>query len=149
MRFNQYKNANMKFIPLFCILFLLSVQTIAQRDPDRLFYALKVEKFRKMKTTGATLTVTGAILVVVGISMIVNSTSSSSHNSSTGTYNLTTNQETGALVYLLGVGSLGAGIPLWIVGGHQQHKYEGKFEKLSVGLNFSPQKTGLTLAYHF
>ena len=138
----------MKYIPIVCFLLLLSLQSIAQRDPDRLFYAQKVEKFRKMKSTGATLTVTGGILVVVGISMIINGTKTTNYGgSSQSTVN--SSAETGVLVYLLGVGSLGAGIPLWIVGAHQQGKYERKFENVSVGFNLTPQKTGLTLTYRF
>ena len=135
----------MKYIPIVCFLLLLSIQSIAQRDPDKLFYAQKVEKFRRMKSTGATLTVTGGILVVVGISMILNGTKTTSTQSTS----MNSSAETGALVYLLGVGSLGAGIPLWIVGGHQQRKYERKFENVSVGFNFTPQKNGLTLTYRF
>src|SRR5450631_4487601 len=112
----------MKFIPLICFLMLLSVQSIAQRDPDKLFYAQKVEKYRKMKSTGATLTVTGGILVVVGISMILKGTTTTNSGSSTQTTS-NSSADTGALVWLLGIGSLGAGIPLWIIGGHSQDKY--------------------------
>ncbi len=108
----------MKFLLLISFLVTLSVQSLAQRDPDKLRYALKVEKFRKMKTTGAKNTLNGA-------------------------------ESNGLLVYLLGVGSLGAGIPLWIVGGHQQRKYERRFESVSVGFNLTPQNTGLTLRYRF
>lgn len=101
-----------------------------------------------MKSTGTTLTITGGILVVVGISMIVKSVNS--YNSNTTSQNtLNSNAYEGELIYLLGLGSLGAGIPLWIVGGHSQGKYERKFENLSVGFNLNPQRTGLTLSYRF
>ena len=58
-------------------------------------------------------------------------------------------EQNAVLVYYLGVASLGAGIPLWIVGGHSVRKYERKFESVSFGLNLTPQKAGLTLTYRF
>src|SRR5258706_14897128 len=119
--------------------------------PDnKLFYAGKVEKYRKMKGTGATLTVVGGILLVVGIATLVNATSNSYTNSygttSTSTSN---NAATGAVAYLLGLGGLGAGIPLWIVGAHQQRKYSKRLEAFTLRFNMNPQGKGLTLACRF
>ena len=137
----------MKFIFLLSFVSLIAIQSIAQRDPDKLFYAQKVEKYGKMKNTGATLTVTGGILVIVSISMLLNSGKTSNQYSTQQT--ATAAEQNAALVYLLGVASLGAGIPLWIIGGHAQRKYERKFESISLKFNLTPQKTGLTLTYRF
>lgn len=138
----------MKFIPLFCFFLLLSFQSIAQLDRDRLYYAHKVEKFRRLKSTGTKLTVAGGILVITGISMIINGTKSTNYGGTTQTtVNSTANN--GALIWLAGIASLGTGIPLWIVGGHQQSKYERRFENLSLGFNLTPQNTGLTLTVRF
>src|SRR5260221_9862149 len=69
--------------------------------PDnKLFYAGKVEKYRKMKGTGATLTVVGGILLVVGIATLVNATSNSYTNSYGSTSTSTSNNAaTGAYAY--------------------------------------------------
>jgi uncharacterized BrkB/YihY/UPF0761 family membrane protein len=141
----------MKYFLLLCFVAVLSIESIAQRDPNQLLYALKVEKYRKLKSTGQTLTVTGGILVIVGVSMIIKAASSTSANYSSGTQqsSLTNAETNGLLVYFLGAASLGTGIPLWIVGSHQQRKYEHKFETISVGFNIAPQNTGLALRYRF
>ncbi len=119
--------------------------------PDnKLFYAGKVEKYRKMKGTGATLTVVGGILLVVGIATLVNATSNSYTNSYGSTSTSTSNNAaTGAVAYLLGLGGLGAGIPLWIVGAHQQRKYSKRLEGFTLRFNMNPQGKGLTLACRF
>ena len=137
----------MKFIIFFNFVFLIAIQSIAQRDPDKLFYAQKVEKYGRMKNTGATLTVTGGILVIVSISMLIKAGNTTNQNSTQ--QSLTAAEQNAILVYYLGAASLGAGIPLWIVGGHAQRKYERKFESISLRVNLTPQKTGLTLTYRF
>lgn len=108
---------------------------------NKLFYAAKAEKYRKMKSTGTTLTVLGGVLYVVGYATLSNATTYSSGSSN--------NVGTGVVAYLLGVAGLGAGIPLWIVGGHQHRKYNKKLEGLSFRFNMNPQRKGLTLAYRF
>ena len=119
--------------------------------PDnKLFYAGKVEKYRKMKGTGATLTVVGGILLVVGIATLVNATSNSYTNSYGSTQTSTSgNAAAGAVAYLLGLGGLGAGIPLWIVGAHQQRKYSKRLEGFTLRFNVTPQGRGITLARRF
>jgi hypothetical protein len=119
--------------------------------PDnKLFYAGKVEKYRKMKGTGATLTVVGGILLVVGIATLVNATSSSYTNSYGSTQTSTSgNAGAGAVAYLLGVAGLGAGIPLWIVGAHQQRKYSKRLEGFTLRFNVNPQNKGVTVACRF
>jgi hypothetical protein len=119
--------------------------------PDnKLFYAGKVEKYRKMKGTGATLTVVGGILLVVGIATLVNATSNSYTNSYGSTQTSTSgNAAAGAVAYLLGLGGLGAGIPLWIVGAHQQRKYSKRLEGFTLRFNVNPQSKGVTVACRF
>jgi hypothetical protein len=118
--------------------------------PDnKLFYAGKVEKYRKMKGTGATLTVMGGILLVVGIATLVNATSSYTNSYGSTQTSTSGNAAAGAVAYLLGLGGLGAGIPLWIVGAHQHRKYNAKLEGLSLRFNLSPQGKGMTIACRF
>ena len=57
----------MKFFTLSSIFLLITIQSFAQLNPDKLFYLTKAEKYRRMKNTGTTLTVTGGILMVVGV----------------------------------------------------------------------------------
>ena len=116
---------------------------------DKLLFAGKAEKYRKRKNTGATLTVLGGVLFIVGVATLSNS----SYNSTSNGYNTTTsttgNPDAGALALLFGMGGLGAGIPLWIVGAHQQRKYNAKLENLSFRFNLNPQGKGLALCYRF
>ena len=93
------------------------------------------------RTTWGRVTVLGGVLYVVGYATLSNATTYSSGSSN--------NVGTGVVAYLLGVAGLGAGIPLWIVGGHQHRKYNKKLEGLSFRFNMNPQRKGLTLAYRF
>jgi len=127
----------------FSLLFLITIQSFAQENPNKLPDLAKMEKYRKMKNTGVALTALGSVLVVVGFVTMNNST-----------YNIWTGEETGnfdagAVTFLIGAGGLGSGIPLWIVGAHNQRKYKNKVEGISVRLNSNPQSRGLTLTYRF
>jgi hypothetical protein len=116
-------------------------------SPDnKLFYAGKAEKYRKMKGTGATLTVMGGILLVVGISTLLNVSTTTYGNGTTSTSG---NAGAGVVAYLLGVAGLGSGIPLWIVGAHQHRKYNNKLQGVSFRFNMNPQGKGLALTYRF
>jgi len=128
-----------------------AVSSVDKVNRDKLFYAGKAEKYRKRKNTGATLTVLGGVLFVVGVATLANSSYNTYYNGSTGTTtNSTTgNPEAGSLALLFGMGGLGAGIPLWIVGAHQQRKYEAKLQNLSFRFNLNPGGKGLTLSYRF
>lgn len=141
----------MRFALIFSVLILFSaIQTYAQFDKDKLFYAAKAERYKRMKTTGTILTIAGGILTVVGITTLSNSSVTTIYGSNGQSQNITTgNPEAGAIEFLLGIGGLGAGIPLWAVGGHAERKYLRKLENISVRLNRQQQNTGFTLTYKF
>jgi hypothetical protein len=116
-------------------------------NEDKLFYLRKSEKYRRMRNTGTTLTVGGTILAIVGLSTMVNAPSVQNAN---GTQTYTGDKAvTGAVTYIAGVACMGAGIPLWIVGGHAHRKYNRKLESVTVRLNAGAEQTGLTLRYRF
>ncbi len=94
-----------------------------------------------MKNGGATLTVLGGILFVVGSVTVYNSTSFLGGGNG--------NAEAGAGAILFGVIGLGSGIPLWIVGAHNQRKYKAKLESITIQPTISARGTGLTLTYRF
>lgn len=136
----------MKITLLFTFSIVVSFGAFAQVDQDKLFYFKKIEKYRKMKTTGTVLTLTGTALVVVGVVTIVNSTTTTN-----GTYTTTndSNIVAGVIAYLVGVGGVGSGIPLWIVGGINEGKYIRRSQESAVRLDLDPQKAGLRLRYRF
>lgn len=139
----------MKFLSALALLVFISVQSFAQRQDvgsDKMFYLAKSEKYRKMATTGTVLAVGGTILVIVGVVTLSNvETTYSSYGQTTTSGNI----EAGIGAYLLGVAGLGSGIPLWIIGGINHHRYERKFENVSIGLNLTPQRSGVKLTYRF
>ena len=131
-----------KIVIICIVLTVLNGQLYAQQNTasiEKTEYAAKVEKYRKMKSGGTVLTVIGSVLVVVGMVTIVTSMYETDDTETTN----------GAICALLGYGSLGAGIPLWIVGGVQHKKYSAKFQQVSVKINATPQSHGLTLTYRF
>lgn len=128
---------------------LVTVGAQAQQNPQPNSQAMgnidtfeKVEKYRKMRGAGATLTVVGSVLAIVGMVNLVNSMDvweGSSESEVT----------TGTVCTLAGYGMLGAGIPLWIVGGVQHKKYSTQAQQLSIKVSATPQAQGLTLSFRF
>ena len=99
-----------------------------------------------MKNTGRALTVIGGVLFVTGIVTLANNIKA--YNNGSPTYSPADTRK-GYLEYLGGIAGLGAGIPLWAVGGHNQRKYEDKLQNLSVRFNASPQNKGFAIIYRF
>jgi hypothetical protein len=62
-----------KIVLLCCILGMLTGRTFAQNS-NNIDYVKKVEKYRRMKIAGTTLTVLGSVLFVAGTITILNST---------------------------------------------------------------------------
>ena len=136
----------MKLITILTLLVCLGFNAFAQHDPDKMFYLQKAEKYRRMKNTGAVLTVTGAVLAVVGIATLSNTTTTVSGSGQTTT---TGNVGEGVAAYLIGSCALGAGVPLWIVGAHAQKKYEIKLQNLSSQSGFIDRGARISLTYRF
>jgi hypothetical protein len=138
----------MKILILLSFLAFTTFQCIAQQNQEKLLYLSKIEKYRRMKSTGTVLTVAGGIMTVISIGILANSSTTETYNGS-GVYTTTSgNPEAGALLFLGGAAGLGAGIPLWIVGSKSKAKYENKLNELSAGVNLNKQ-VGLTLRYRF
>lgn len=137
----------MKFIIYTILVCCLASEALAQ-EQDKILYELKAEKYKRMKNTGAALTVGGGVLAIVGI--VVGSNSSVTTTSYGG--GPTDTESTGSLgfsvaAFLIGGASVGVGVPLWIVGSKSEKKYTQKLENLSVKMNVRPGTKGLTLVY--
>jgi hypothetical protein len=132
---------------LTCIVFQSHAQQIQQ---DKEFYFQKSEKYRKMKSAGRALTLGGSVLSALGMITLLNSSTTTTSNgygqSQTSTEG---NVVGGALMYLFGSACVGAGVPLWIVGGINEGRYNRKLEGVSLELKLNPQTTGLALTYRF
>ena len=140
----------MKVLVLLSFSLFTVISSFAQHDPDKLFYFAKAEKYRRMKNVGTALTIGGSVLAIGGIVTLANSTDSNRTTGSTAAnVNDVGNVLIGGAVYLMGVGCLGAGIPLWIVGARNERKYDRKLADLSVKFHVDPQRSGLTFIYRF
>jgi hypothetical protein len=140
----------MKIVTLLTFLVFTALQSFAQHEPDKLLYMAKVEKYRKMKNTGGVLTMGGGVLLIGGLVTLMNSsTTTTSYSGGSPQTSSTGNAAGGFVAYLVGTACVGAGIPLWIVGGNNHRKYSRKLESVSVNLNVDPQKNGLTLSCRF
>ncbi len=140
----------MKTLTILLLLTVVSVQTFAQQQhkptSEEMLYLSKITKYKRMKNTGVALTLGGAVLFGVGVSGLSHLTTT------TNAYGQTTTNGNvaGPLVaYLLGIGGIGAGIPLWIIGGKSQRKYTQKMDNLRMGLSMDNQQTGFSLTYQF
>ncbi len=136
----------MKLLLLLSFFLFTVISSFAQHDPDKLLYFAKAEKYRRMKNAGTALTIGGSVLAIVGIVTIANNGTAGSTAAKVENVD---NVLIGAAVYLMGLGSLGAGIPLWIVGAHSERKYNRKLEDISVKFHVDPQRSGLTFTYRF
>jgi hypothetical protein len=134
----------MKFAALLLFPLLITVQSYCQNNSEKLLYVRKSETYRKVKNTGATLTVLGTISLIVGNVI--------SHNTPdyTGPGKAPSDLHDESLIWkAAGVVCLGSGVPLWIVGAANQKKYETKLENLFVRFQINPKGGGLSLTYHF
>lgn len=140
------KNLIMKTLTILAVLLFFSFTSYAQFSEDKALYLKKVEKYRRMKSTGQALTLGGSAAMIIGVVMLANvETTYNSYGQATTSGNV----GGGVALYLLGGCAVGAGVPLWIVGGINKGRYERKLQTVSVRLNTSPQNTGLTLNYRF
>lgn len=139
-----------KRIVIICLLLLITFRMYGQVDSQKELYLTKIEKFRKMKHTGSALTVTGGVMLITGLAILANS-SIETVDYGNGVTETTThgNPVTGLLVFVGGGASLGAGIPLMVVGSKKQKQYENKLQTLSARFNVNPQSSGLILTYRF
>ncbi len=131
----------------FFILLAFSFGSFAQVNSEKVIYQLKIDKYKRMKTTGIVMIVAGSVATVIGVSNISSATYTTNQFGQR-----TTNDPsaiTGALLVLGGAGLLGAGIPLTIIGSKQSKKYQYKFDALSLNLNLNLQQQGLGLSYKF
>ena len=139
-----------KTVPLCVILGLFGHLAFAQPNMTqnsqslKLDYVGKIEKYRKMRGAGAALTVVGSILSVAGTVTAMNNMGDMFVDDGNDSA-----LAAGTVCALAGYGMLGAGIPLWIVGGVQHKKYSTKLQELSVKINATPRSQGLTLSFRF
>src|SRR6267154_2555659 len=118
----------------------LAAQTnVPVLSSDRLLYAQKVEKFKRMKTTGILMTGAGAILLVVGISNLA-SVDYTSYSSSGQSPANDPKYTSGLLMLIGGEACLGGGIPLAIIGSKQSKKWQRKLDGLTFNLKLSPKQ---------
>jgi hypothetical protein len=145
------KNILTKSAAVAMLFTFIGAQAIAQQSlalQEKQLYFEKAEKYRRMKNTGTTLTVLGTALSIIGIAVILNSTETTTYNGSTQTTS-SGNAESGAAAYLIGTACVGAGIPLWIVGGISHGRYERKYQSVTVGASITSQQPGIGLRYRF
>lgn len=128
----------MKLLIPFFLAMLIAVSTHAQYKNDSTEYVIKIQKYRDMRTAGIIFTVIGTGLFVAGVAVMEENLWDDDQGF-----------ENGAVVFLVGAASLGAGIPLWIVGAHQHKKYSEKLKGLSLNLQVRTAYQGITLRYRF
>jgi len=144
------KTMTQKTVLLFMILGLIGHLALAQQNTPqnseslKFDYVGKIEKYRKMRGAGAALTVIGSILSVAGTVTAVNNMGDMFVDDGNDSA-----LAAGTVCALAGYGMLGAGIPMWIVGGVQHKKYSTKLQELSLKINATPQSQGITLSYRF
>jgi hypothetical protein len=125
------------FITLF-LMVLITVASQAQYRNDSTTYVIKIQKYHDMRTFGTLLTIAGTGMFVAGLVTMADNLWGDDQKF-----------ENGLVVYVLGVASLGAGIPLWIVGAHNHKKYSEKLRALSLNFNAGASYRGITLRYRF
>jgi hypothetical protein len=131
-----------RIVLLCCILGMLTGRTFAQNS-NNIDYAKKVEKNRRMKIAGTTLTVLGSVLFVAGTITILNSTAEDLF------YTESKSTDAGVACFFAGNIALAGGIPLWIIGANNQKKYSKLAQQVNVKINATPRSQGLTLTYRF
>jgi len=117
---------------------LVTVSAQAQYKNDSTEYVVKIQKYYNMRTAGTLLTIAGTGMFVAGLLTMANNVWADDQKF-----------ENGFVVYVIGGVSLGAGIPLWIVGAYQHKKYSDKLKGLSLNFNAGASYQGVTIRYRF
>lgn len=115
---------------------------------NKLLYAHKVEKYKRMKTSGALLIIGGGILAIAAVSTLSNV----QYQTNPYTGQRTTNDPKYVSGILMLIGSeacLGAGIPLAIIGSKQSKRWQRKLDGVTLNFKLSPKQQGLALVYKF
>jgi hypothetical protein len=131
-----------KIVLLCSILGMVSGRTFAQNS-DNIDYIKKVEKYRRIKIAGTTLTALGSVLFVVGTITIYNSSAEDLF------YTESKSTDAGVACFFAGNIALAGGIPLWIIGANNQNKYSKLAQQVNVRINASPKQSTLSLTYRF
>jgi hypothetical protein len=133
-----------KFITLLSFLLLIALQSFGQLDSEKYLYFRKIQTYRKMKNTGAMLTLLGVTAIVVGDVIANNQPPYTGPGKAPSNIFNESNLWKGG-----GIVSLGVGIPLLIIGGANQIRYEKKLDNLLIRVNASQTITGITVTYRF
>ncbi|HEY5750830.1 MAG TPA: hypothetical protein VIU12_32425 [Chryseolinea sp.] len=120
------------------LMVLITIASQAQYKNDSTEYVIKIQKYYNMRTAGTLLTIAGTGMFIAGLVTMGNNVWGDDQKF-----------ENGFVVFMLGGVSLGAGIPLWIVGAHQHKKYSEKLRGISLNLNVRGPYQGLTIRYRF
>jgi uncharacterized BrkB/YihY/UPF0761 family membrane protein len=141
----------MKIVIIAVLSVAFSLSASAQFNQQQMNYRLKIEKYKKMKTTGILLTVAGGIGLIVGISNLSSATYTTTYTSNGTTQQSSSDPKalSGALLTLGGLVFIGTGIPLTIVGSAASRKYQRKLEATTVHFNITPQQQGIGISYKF
>jgi hypothetical protein len=130
-------------------LLAFSFSSIAQQvNSQKVTYQLKIDKYKRMKTTGIVMIIAGSISTVVGISQLSSATTTY-YSSTNGVSQGDPKAATGTLLTMAGLGLLGGGIPLTIIGSKKSKLYQRKFDELALHLNINPLQQGLALSFKF
>ncbi len=138
----------MKKITLMCLALVLTAHAFAQQlEVDKRQYALKSEKYRNMKRTGACLTIAGGIFLGAGLIIGLNSEEETVYTGNQVTSTSSKgNLQLGYELMVLGGAGLGAGIPLGTIGSKKTRIYN-RMESASITIQ--PQLHHLSLRYSF
>jgi hypothetical protein len=137
----------MKIFIFHAFIFFFVFQSSAQQIDEK-FYKHRVEKFKRIKNYGVGLTALGGVALLVGLAM------TASDENDGQTFNSGYNQQSDDVKAgeVITVGSfflLAPGIPLWIIGGKGESKYNQKQKAVSVRANMDFQQRGVALSYRF
>src|ERR1700746_3238438 len=107
----------MKKITLMLTLICVSVFVFGQQqqfsNDNRALYTYKIEHYHKMKSGGQILTFGGSALFAIGLATIISGANSYDNSNTSTTGNGLNGTIVGGLVmYVAGIGCVGAGVPL-------------------------------------
>lgn len=134
------------------MLLLVTMVSFAQlKQTDQQFLQTKVEKYVKLKKTGATLGIIGGGLTIASIVAVSNADWEETTN-----YDGTTQYNTTDASGVLGIVGLAVGIPMAVtgivlntVGSRKAKYYQEKLDKVHLGMFQNGQQAGITLAIKF
>ena len=139
----------MKSIPVTFSIFILISCSFQIRSQDQAFYQEKIDHYKNLKSTGATIGFIGLPVAVAGFIIYKTGIKKSNAQEDEDILESIVQIPVGLALTFVGSGAFITGIVLSGIGSRRMKEYQEKLSKIDLGAYYAPGHAGITLTYRF